>query len=142
MVAFSFKARFVPPIYARTKQQTLRNLRKRNARPGDVLQLSTGDRFHPKRLGIAMCRAAGPIHIDFQAPIGDASRPVVHIEAVWANGLMEPIFYHGAEALERFAGHDGFQGWQDLEAFWAETHDKPPTWSGWWTFWGDSFTRA
>lgn len=142
MVAFSFKSRFVAPIEARTKQQTLRNLRKRNARAGDTLQLSTGDRFHPKRLGLAVCRGAGPIRIDFAAPVGKAGRPVVHIEAIWASGMMESIFYHGAEALDLFAVRDGFQDWRDLERFWDETHDKPPSWSGWWTFWGDSFTRA
>lgn len=41
MVAFSFKSRFVIPIELRTKQQTIRTVRKRNARAGDGLQLMT-----------------------------------------------------------------------------------------------------
>lgn len=133
MVAFNFKARFVVPIELRIKRQTIRNVRKRNARPGDTLQLMTGPRFSPRRIGTAQCEAAGPIQITF----GDAAK--VHVEKVWATGFIEPEIMISATSLDSFAVRDGFGDWGDLEDFWRETHDPGLGWSGWWTFWGETF---
>lgn len=44
MVAYSFKRQFGPPILAGTKGGTIRNDRKRHARPGEELQLYHGMR--------------------------------------------------------------------------------------------------
>ena len=44
MVAYSFKARFAEPILAGTKLHTVRAPRKRDARPGEELQLYRGMR--------------------------------------------------------------------------------------------------
>ena len=133
MVAFSFKSRFVLPIELGTKQQTIRNVRKRNARPGDGLQLMTGPRFQPRRIGTADCLAAGPIQIRLGAS------PSVHVEAIDGSGRLEPRFIFGHRDLDAFAVRDGFDEWPDLEAFWRETHDTSAPWAGRWTFWGETF---
>lgn len=130
MVAFNFKARFVMPIELRIKRGTIRNVRKRNARPGDTLQLMTGPRFSPRRIGTAQCEAAGPIQIDFGA--GE-----IHVEAVDLSGRMDPAAFM-LEDADRFAMQDGFTDFADMERFWKETHGEP-RFTGWWTFWGDTF---
>ena len=46
MVAYSFKARFVPLIREGLKTQTIRAQRSRHARPGELIQLFSGMRTH------------------------------------------------------------------------------------------------
>lgn len=130
MVAFSFKSRFVLPIELGTKQQTIRNVRKRNARAGDKLQLMTGPRMKPRRIGEAECQLAGPIRIDFE-------RRTIHLEAVDRHGQMQPRFILAA-GLDDFARLDGFPDFGNMELFWIETHSARQ-FTGWWTFWGDTF---
>ena len=65
MVAYSFKGRVEPRIQARTKQQTIRAVgRKRHTRPGERMTLTTGDRFHPRLIGEAVCQSVVPIQMD------------------------------------------------------------------------------
>jgi hypothetical protein len=129
MVAFSFKSRFVSKIEDPSKRQTIRNMRKRNSWKGDVLQLFTGPRFKPVRLGAAACVDCGPIGMDFK---------LERVSILWVSG--NNSYYH-ATSLDDFAVDDGFEDWDDLRAFWRETHDVQ-LFEGWATHWGDTFCKV
>lgn len=66
MVAYSFKPRFADPILSKLKRHTLRNDRKRHARPGERIQLYVSQR-HPSgfRLGEATCTGVLRLRISF-----------------------------------------------------------------------------
>jgi hypothetical protein len=109
MVAYSFKTRFVTPILAGTKRQTIRADRKRHARPGEEIQLYTGMRTrHCKLIGRAECAAVRMIRLDFVQC------------AVLADGVVIAGGLDGS--LDRFAQADGFKDWWCLDAFWEEEH--------------------
>lgn len=136
MVAYSFKGRFVGPIDARTKRQTIRSVgKKRHAREGDKVQIYTGDRFHPRKVGDAVCERSGPITLNF----GSATRrPFVVVFSTPEAAQAENIILTPDE-LDAFAVRDGFADWQDLADFWTETHGQTEEWSGVIITWGDSF---
>ncbi len=107
MVAYSFKARFAGPIEDGSKGQTIRNDRKRHARPGEELQLYTGMRTKSCRLvGRKTCVTVEPVEIDVQ-PEGIVS-----------------IVVAGREIgdMEAFARRDGFVDLRDMSAFWLAEH--------------------
>jgi hypothetical protein len=109
MVAYSFKARFAPPIIAGTKRQTIRADRRRHARPGEEVQLYTGMRTKSCRLiGRATCDSVVPIRLDF---MGWGA-----IEVGGHVGLT------GAHHLDGFARDDGFESWEELKQFWSVAH--------------------
>lgn len=108
MVAYSFKRRFVDPILAGTKRQTIRADRKRHALPGEQLQLYTGMRTKQCRLiAKATCIAVDQVLLDFTA------YGVVRI-----NGI---VLFSDAK-MQEFARSDGFASWSDMRAFWRENH--------------------
>lgn len=127
MVMFSFKPQFVLPIELGIKRQTIRRLRKRNARPGDGLQLYTGPRMRPRKVGDADCIDAGPIHISLREDHVDANLSV-------GGGLCAMT----ESELDDFAKADGFEDWDGLKAFWRTTHGLDD-FHGWLTQWGDTF---
>lgn len=132
MVAYSFKGRFVSPIKARTKRQTIRAAgKKRHARAGDTLQIYTGDRFHPKKVGEATCARAGVITLDFK---------LLEVWIDWNDG--ENTMLVLLDELDDFARSDGFDSWDDLEAFWKQTHDVSNSWTGVIITWGDTFVAS
>lgn len=136
MVAYSFKPRFVLPIELGDKRQTIRGVgKKRHARAGDTLQLYTGPRMKPRKIGEATCESSGPITLAF----GDATkRPFVVFGDPQTAGPGE-ILITPAE-LDAFAVLDGFADWQALADFWAETHAPlPAEWTGVIVRWGDTF---
>lgn len=126
MVAYSFQKSFAPPILLGlepgplvegAKRQTIRNDRKRHARPGEELQLYTGMRTKSCRLlGKAVCIAVAPVRL----MLGSA-------ELVEIGG--EPNITN-ADGLDLFAQFDGFRDWADLCAFWAAAHPGVTDFSG------------
>jgi len=122
MVAYSFQPRFVDSIRASAKRQTMRNRRRRHARPGETVHLYTGLRSNRCRLiGTATCTRVAAVALDF-----DKNEIVVgasHIDM--------------AEALDRFARADGFAHWDDLRGWFADTHDAVAKWSGVLIEWSD-----
>lgn len=138
MVAYSFKGRFEDRIRARSKIQTIRKAgRKRHTRPGERLTLTTGDRFHPRQIGSAVCESVRGITLYFGTAV---TAPMVAIQ-VEGEDLGETIT--GAVGLDAFAEADGFADWQALEDFWRETHAPlPPEWCGLLIRWGDTFEPA
>lgn len=128
MVAYSFKPRFILPIELGEKRQTIRAIgKKRHARPGETVQIYTGPRMRPRKVGEAVCASADAITIDFGGP---ARGPWI----VLGGEVIE-----GEAVLDEFAQRDGFPDWQALHDFWAEEHDNPTRWSGIIITWGDTF---
>lgn len=110
MVAYSFQKQFEKPIVDGLKPHTLRNERKRHARPGEEVQLYVGMRTkHCRLLGRATCKAITPIRIDFK-------RCAIRIGA---RGTI-----HGIQRLDAFAVTDGFADWAGMRAFWMKEHGK------------------
>lgn len=132
MVAYSFKGRFEARICARSKIQTIRKVgRKRHTRPGERLTMTTGDRFHPRLIGSAVCASVSPITLDF----GARRVTVATLEGETADIVTDA-------ALDAFARFDGFDDWDDLCAFWRATHGELTTFAGLLILWGDSFEPA
>jgi hypothetical protein len=108
MVAYSYQGRFEAPIRAGIKPQTMRNERKRHARPGEEIQHYFGMRTkHCRLIGRSTCTAVTPVRIDFRYRTIDIER--------------RPII-KGAIALNLFAERDGFEDWDALCDFWEGTH--------------------
>lgn len=116
MVAYSYKKRFVAPIEAGLKRQTMRNERKRHARPGEEMQNYYAMRTKQCRLLCKpTCRAVTPVRLNFR-------RDTVKIEG-------RPHIT-GKFNLDAFAALDGFANWNELKAFWREEHASMTSWSG------------
>lgn len=130
MVAYSFKQQFAPPILAGTKRHTVRNDRKRHARPGEELQLYTGMRTRQcKLLARSICEDVVPITFWFD-------------DDPESEGIVTPGFgYPGG--LEGFAVADGFASWAELKKFWRVNHpniwqpDGSAEFKGVLIIWGD-----
>lgn len=98
MVAYSFKALFVPQIITGHKRQTVRGHRSRHARPGEAIQLYQAMRTRDcsKIILDPVCTAVLPVVISF-----DSAGTGVD----WLEIDGEPV--QGSE-LEAFARADGF----------------------------------
>ena len=112
MVAYSFQKRFIEPIIAGTKCQTIRaNGKRRHARPGDAIQLYFGMRTKHCRKIIpdVVCCHVMPIKIY----IGPR-----YINQIFIFGLpMTTNLFDG------FAVKDGFENAADMHEFWLRNHD-------------------
>lgn len=137
MVAYSFKPGFVPLIQGGSKQQTIRLPRKRHARAGEALQLFTGPRMKPVRLGSAECVAVRDVRLDFN------DQRVTLDDAVTIEDPAE---------LDAFAIRDGFtvperlivtvRPWEYMAKWWAQTHPGQPVFRGVLIDWGQTFKAA
>lgn len=108
MVAYSFQTRFVRPILAGTKCQTIRGHRKRHARPGEGMQLYTGMRTRQCRLITrAECVSVHEIEI------------FVHSFCLLSVD-MDGVPFEGC--MNDFAIADGFTGLADMWGFWNHVH--------------------
>ncbi|MFA5401785.1 MAG: hypothetical protein WC359_15140 [Dehalococcoidia bacterium] len=64
MPALNFKCDFVGAIQRGEKKQTIRQIRKRPIKPGDILHLYTGMRTaRCKKIGVAICESVQSIEI-------------------------------------------------------------------------------
>jgi hypothetical protein len=124
MVAYSFRPRFVDPIRAGSKRQTIRAERKRHARPGEELQLYTGMRTRQcKLIGRAKCQDVIAVTLLFN----DADSE--------AEGVIAPGFVV-ADGRDAFAHRDGFATWSELKAFWRVSHPGIDEFTGVLITWG------
>lgn len=133
MTAYRFQARFVAPIKAGTKQQTIRAPRRGkspHAPVGGALQLFTGSRFKPVRLGAATCQESGFVLLSFDTDRLSYNHVPRGMQLVTR-----------ARALDRFAIRDGFDDWAEMARFWQEVHEVR-TFAGVLTFWGDTFRAS
>lgn len=113
MVAYSFKPRFVAPILAGTKQQTIRAERKRHARQDETLQLYTGMRTKNCRaIGLARCELVLPVTLDFAS------------NRIMTGGTV----FRSSANLDAFASYDGFSDWLAMRNFWRENHSLDVFW--------------
>lgn len=120
MVAYSFKPSFIGDIQAKVKCQTIRRPRKRHARASEQLQLFTGPRMKPVRLGAALCVACRDVRLDFTAD---------------RITLDDFEVIEGDDALNAFAIRDGFRlperfadldiaPWEYMARWWSQTHGE------------------
>lgn len=129
MVAYSFRQRFVAPILAGTKRQTIRADRRRHARAGEEMQLYTGMRTKQCCLiTLADCKQVAPIVLSF---IGSGS---VMVELPGEQGplysRMYPSRWHLMTDIDLFARCDGFNGWDDMRTFWRDECGDICEWRG------------
>ncbi|WP_296166564.1 hypothetical protein [uncultured Brevundimonas sp.] len=137
MVAYSFKGRFEPAIRAKRKRHTIRAIgKKRHARPGERMTMTTGDRFHPRQMGSGICEAVQPITINFEKTTKSGRRLAAHIVIGSPDDGATVI---RTPDLDDFARRDGFEDWKDLCAFWRTTHGDLDAFTGLLILWGDSF---
>lgn len=110
MVAYSFKHRFIEPILAGTKDQTIRAPRRdlRHARVGQALQLYSGMRT-------ADCKLILRTSCSERHSVLLLWRPIIEFTV---DGLPLP-----ADQYESFARRDGFESLADMEEFWAGRGD-------------------
>lgn len=112
MTAYSFKPRFIDPIVAGTKRQTIRAIgRRRHAPIGGALQLYTGMRTkHCRLIGTAVCSGRSGITIR-------VSVPEIIVEDPSGRTILKRL-----RLLDVFAQRDGFMDFRDMLAFWRATH--------------------
>lgn len=117
MVAYSFQPRFVEPILAGTKRQTIRADRRRHARAGEPLQLYTGMRTKQCRLiGRTVCERAAAIAIDLRA------------RTVAVDGVL--VVVTTGDDPDGFARSDGFADWPDFATFFRLAHPGADVFEG------------
>ena len=122
MVAYSFQGRFVAPIQAGVKQQTIRGKRRRHVKQGETIQLFYGLRTkYCTRIGTATCAGISRITVWLdQARIQAADQE-----------------YQNRADLDEFARSDGFRDWPDMLAFWREHHPNLEIFDGFLIRWKD-----
>lgn len=112
MVAYSFRARFIDPIVAGTKTQTIRAPRKSwHVRAGGKMQLYSAMRTkHCRAIGTATCLMVSPITIKFGDGLVSCGDELIYTKP----------------ALDAFAVRDGFQSWADMKNYWHLLHKNTP----------------
>lgn len=122
MVAYSFKRRFVEPIRAGTKRQTIRMPRRgrsRHARVGELVQLYCGLRTS----GCFKILEADPICMKIKPlrlQISDTNPPRLY--ALWEESAEHDQRVHQVGDLDAFARVDGFDSALDMAKFWLHEH--------------------
>lgn len=111
MVAYNFKRRFVEPIRAGTKRQTLRKQgKRRHAMPGEKLQLYTGQRT----------KSCEKILEEDPTCLGTATVVVrCGLQTVSVNFAGKWLT---ANELVVFARSEGFAGPADFHQYWLDNH--------------------
>lgn len=113
MVAYSFQKRFITPIRAGTKSQTIRAIgKRRHVRPGEALQIYYGMRTKhcEKIIEDQVCCHVMPIKI-YNGPR--------YINQIFVLGLPMPT-----DLFDGFAVKDGFENAEDMHDFWMRSHGE------------------
>lgn len=108
MPALNFQAKFAEAVKSGTKRQTIRSYRKYPFKTGDRLFLYTGMRTSScVKLGETVAQSVTEIRI---------------FKNVVRHG---PHRFCSGSCLNRFAKSDGFNNWQEMKAWFSETHGLP-----------------
>lgn len=107
MVAINFKKQFAPDVESGIKKQTIRA--KARCKPGDVLQLYTGQRTK-------QCRKLKEVECKNVVRIIIAENAVI---------LAKKLIIDSEKGLKAIANDDGFKSWDDMKNFFSETHGLP-----------------
>lgn len=110
MVAYNFQRQFVEPIRSRTKTQTIRAIgKRRHARPGELLQLYTGQRT----TSCEKILEEDPYCIAVEQVIIEVGADCIDSIAMSGYAIVD---------FERFAKEDGFKSLDEMYHFWARSH--------------------
>lgn len=112
MAAYNFQTRFAAAVESGGKRQTIRaESKRRHARPGDKLQLYTGQRTRScRKLRDAICSEVCPILIE------DNRVTIFHY-------LDREICEN--QELETLAQADGFKSWIEMHDWFFQVHGLP-----------------
>ncbi len=120
MVAYNFQSQFAPDVETGRKRQTIRaNGKRRHARPGEFLQLYTGQRSKKCRKLVEPdpeCREVLPIRVYLK---GRRAKPAL---AVQREGVFMDIPRNDIKAI---ALADGFKTVAAMVEFFETTHGLP-----------------
>ncbi len=109
MPALNFQERFAELVENGEKRQTIRRVRKRPIKPGDMLYLYTGMRTKRcRKLRLARCEKVESIRIE---KYGGA--------IISDEGWIEPAF------LQAFAEEDGFDSWEEMRDWFDKQYGLP-----------------
>lgn len=136
MPQFNFKKDFTAPIARGSKTQTIRAMRKRLPKVGELMTMYQGARYSPTKLGEAKITQVGLIDLDCNG-----------VRIQWldeSGGRKGQTEMKPGPHLEMFAKRDGFASFVDLIAFFSKEHkaemaENNGVFSGFITCW-DSFT--
>jgi hypothetical protein len=108
MVAYNFQPQFAPAVESGIKRQTIRPQgKRRHAKPGDVLQLYTGQRTRSCRL------------------LRKAKCLISTYCSITEDGITTGNF--PAVDLDLFAKSDGFRDFSHMKQWFSDTHGLPFT---------------
>jgi len=120
MVAYNFKKQFAPLVESWEKRQTIRaNGKRRHARPGDALQLYTGQRTKHCRKLIAdnpICYEVVPIRMQ-KVSVHEDTSYILRIGCIRIDvdgQIIAPMQVH------QLAKADGFESTEKFLAFFAD----------------------
>lgn len=120
MPAYNFKKEFAPLVESGRKRQTIRAIgKRRHARPGDHLQLYTGQRTKACRKLICPDPACIAVHAVYMFKIIERRRDA-HAYQLYLDG--ELIFWH---EVPEIATADGFENSTDFFNFFEDAHGMP-----------------
>lgn len=136
MVAYSFKALFVPQIVSLMKCQTVRAERPRHARPGEAVQLYQAMRTKDCRKIILdpVCTAVLPIEICVSE-----TRGILWI-SIDGDDVKDPEAFAAADGFHPshyLAARPGATALENMSRFWLDNHDAG-TFQGVLIKWGPS----
>jgi hypothetical protein len=108
MAAYNFQKRFVDSIRAGVKTQTIRPVgKRRHARPGELVQLYTGQRTSScQKIIDGICLSVVPVTLDFR------NGAYIEINKQW-----QPISSH-------FAIRDGFESVDEMAQMFTQLYGK------------------
>ncbi len=117
MALLGYKAQFVDPLRSGQKNGTIRTVRKYPVRERERLYHYTGLRTkHAFKIGESLCITCEPITILLNSGVIVIDRKI----DLFSTETVD--VYKGEKELNKFAYHDGFRTWQEMKAFWLDTH--------------------
>jgi hypothetical protein len=126
MTAYNFQACFAPDVECMYKRQTIRAKgKRRHARPGERVQLYTGQRTKACRKLVdpdPVCTAADEIKL---ARDDGAGRFCVTITKKTKRGLSERVIHGDESRFKRFARADGFKSMAAMMDWFEKAHGLP-----------------
>lgn len=137
MPAYSFKQQFIGPIEAGIKKQTIRSIRKYNAKPGQMLYLFYAMRTkYCLKIKDVVCKDVKPIRITKRGNVYVDGKKLTVLQRdllAYHDGFLadQPYYYSGREILNMKEGEvivpASFGAFESMFEFFQGTHSLPFT---------------